>query len=229
MKKIRMKSAIPIYMAAAVWLLVGLLRPTLLLKMRTIAATAALSIAAYSTGSLIFKGKWIEVREKADTGDAQVDRQIAEAGNILDRLEDYRSEITDAEALASLKRMCESGNAVLDVLKKEPDKIGMARRFMNYYLPTVDKIVGDYTALLKSPVRGEHIQSALESVEKNLTMIADAFDRQLDSLYRDKSFDMDAELTVLETILKSEGLSGTGDFVAEEDKKDDAQQARLGL
>ena len=43
-------------------------------------------------------------------------------------------------------------------------------------------------------------------------MIADAFDKQLDSLYRDQAFDMDAEVTVLETVLKSEGLAGNRDF-----------------
>lgn len=229
MQKIKMKSAIPIYLAAAVWLLVGLLRPTMLLRMKTLIATAALSIAAYGVGSLLFKGKWIEVREKADTGNVQIDRQIAEAGRILDRLEGYKGEISNQDALKCLSRMCESGNAVLEVLKQAPDKASMARRFMNYYLPTVDKIMGDYASLLKSPVRGEHIQSAIASVEENLSMVADAFDHQLDSLYRDKSFDMDAELTVLETILKSEGLSGKRDFAQDEEKNDDAQQVRLGV
>ena len=59
----------------------------------------------------------------------------------------------------------------------------------------------------------------VSSKEQNL-------DRQLDALYRDKSFDMDAEITALETILAGEGLAKGSDFT---DKDDDSQKIQLGM
>ena len=84
----------------------------------------------------------------------------------------------------------------------------------------------DYARLAESPVHGENIRSAMASVEGSIGGVADAFDRQLDALYRDKSFDMDAELTALETILAGEGLAKGSDFT---DKDDDSQKIQLGM
>ena len=70
--------------------------------------------------------------------------------------------------------------------------------------------MANYVSLDQAPAKGENIQSAMRSVEDNLEMIASAFERQLDSLYRDTTFDMEADISVLETILKSEGLAGGG-------------------
>lgn len=227
MKKIRIKSAIPIYLAAAVWLLVGIIRPTMLLKMGTLLLTAVLSAAVYAVGLRIFRGKTVEVREKADTGDAQVDRQIEAAEALLERLAGYQKEIQNGEVLKSVSSMHKVGEAILDAVKTDPARFHTVRRFVNYYLPTVDKIMADYVALVKSPAKGEHIRAAIASVEENLAMIEKAFERQLDSLYRDKSFDMDAELTALETILKGEGLAGGRDFAETEDE--DTHKIQLGM
>lgn len=212
MKKVRIRSAAPIYMAAAVWVLVGIIRPGMLLKMGTLAITILLSAAAYFAGTKIFKDKVIEVREPVSTGNAEIDRQIAESRKSLDALTMYDAKIPDPVVSKYLERMHASGGAILDSLERNPAQAPQVRRFMNYYLPTLSKIMANYVLLNDSPAKGENIRAAMRSVENSLGMIADAFDKQLDSLYRDQAFDMDAEVTVLETVLKSEGLAGNRDF-----------------
>ena len=212
MKKVRIRSAAPIYMAAAVWALVGIIRPGMLLKMGTLAVTILLSAAAYFAGTKIFKDKVIEVREPVSTGNAEIDRQIAESRKSLDALTVYDAKIPDPAVSKYLERMHASGSAILDSLERNPAQAPQVRRFMNYYLPTLSKIMANYVLLGDSPAKGENIRAAMQSVENSLGMIADAFDKQLDSLYRDQAFDMDAEVTVLETVLKSEGLAGNRDF-----------------
>ena len=226
MKKKRIPSAIPIYLAALVWLVVGLFAPRLLLRLGTLLATAALSFSAYLLGTIVFKGKTVEVRAKADTGNAEVDRQIEEGRASLERLAALQKRLVQTPCARPLERMLRSGDAILNALEEDSSRFSVVRRFMNYYLPTVEKIVTDYARLAESPVRGENIRSAMASVEGSLGGVADAFDRQLDALYRDKSFDMDAELTALETILAGEGLAKGSDF---SDKDDDSQKIQLGM
>ena len=226
MKKKRIPSAIPIYLAALVWLLVGLFAPRQLLKLGSLLATAALSFSAYLLGTMVFKGKTVEVRAKADTGNAEIDRQIEEGRAALERLAALQKRLAQTPCAQPLERMLRSGEAILNALEEEPSRFSVVRRFMNYYLPTVEKIVTDYARLAESPVRGENIRSAMASVEGSLSGVADAFDKQLDALYRDKSFDMDAELTALETILAGEGLAKGSDFT---DKDDDSQKIQLGM
>lgn len=214
MKKVRIKSALPIYMAAAVWVLVGLIRPGLLLKVGTLALTAALSAAAYLIGSKVFPGKVVEVRERADTGNAELNRQIEEGRRQLDQLQSYNDALPDPVISAQLERMTRAGNAILAELEKNPAHMNEVRRFMNYFLPTAEKLMSSYVNFANSPVKGENVRNAMKSVENSLGMVADAFEKQCDSLYRDQSFDIEADVSVLETLLKSEGLSGGGDFVA---------------
>lgn len=226
MKKKRIPSAIPIYLAALVWLLVGLFAPRQLLKLSSLLATAALSFSAYLLGTMVFKGKTVEVRAKADTGNAEVDRQIEEGRASLERLAALQKSLAQTPCAQPLERMLRSGDAILNALEEDSSRFSVVRRFMNYYLPTVEKIVTDYAKLAESPVRGENIRSAMAGVEGSLGGVADAFDKQLDALYRDKSFDMDAELTALETILAGEGLAKGSDFT---DKDDDSQKIQLGM
>lgn len=212
MKTKRIPSAIPIYLAALVWLLVGLFAPRMLLKLGTLLATAALSLSAYVLGTIVFKGKTVEVRAKADTGNAEVDRQIEEGRASLERLAVLQKSLAQTPCAQPLERMLRSGDAILSTLEEDVSRFSVVRRFMNYYLPTLSKIMANYVLLNDSPAKGENIRAAMQSVENSLGMIADAFDKQLDSLYRDQAFDMDAEVTVLETVLKSEGLAADRDF-----------------
>ena len=69
MKKKIIKSAIPIYGAAAVWLLLGLICPQMRLKLWFLLLTAALSAGAYFGLSRVFRGREVEVREAARSGD----------------------------------------------------------------------------------------------------------------------------------------------------------------
>lgn len=215
MKKVRIKSAIPIYLAALVWILVGLIVPGMLLRIGTLAVAAILSLAAYLIGSKVFPGKEIEVRERADSGDAEINRQIDEARGQVDKLRGYNDAIPDPVISGKLERMTRAGEAILSELEKNPGRRNEVRRFLNYFLPAAEKLMASYVMFAASPAQGEHIRSAMEKVENSLTMVADAFEKQLDSLYRDRSFDIEAEVSVLETLLKSEGLAEETDFVEE--------------
>ena len=78
MKKKRIKSAIPIYASAAVWLLLGLICPRMLLKGWFLLLAAVLSAAAYFLLGRVFPGREVEVREAANSGDKTIDALIEE-------------------------------------------------------------------------------------------------------------------------------------------------------
>ena len=52
-----------------------------------------------------------------------------------------------------------------------------------------------------------------------LDAAADAYRRQLDALFANQALDIETDITVLETMLKREGLSG-GDFDAGDKRKE---------
>ena len=204
MKRVRIRSAIPLYLAALVWLLAGLIFPSALLRLGTLVVVAALSALAYAAGTKFFPGREIEVRERADSGDR--DWMSDRAGRAqIDRL--ARSRQRRSRRFRALERMVRAGTRFSPNWSASGK--GEQARFLNYYLPASEKLVANYP-LADAPAKGENIRSGMRAVEGVLETVAAAFEKQLDSLYRDTSFDMETEVSVIETLLAGEGLTGGG-------------------
>ena len=60
--------------------------------------------------------------------------------------------------------------------------------------------------MARQGVRGENAASVRTEVERNMGAIAAAFEHQLDALYASESMDLSADLAVLETLMKNQGL-----------------------
>ena len=226
MKKVHIKSAIPIYIAAAVWLVVGLVLPKFLMKLPGLLVTAALSVGAYFGGSVLFPGR--EVEQQITTGDAAVDREIEVARQRLENLRKANEAIPDPEISRNLDRMYRSGEQIFRELGRDPRKVALVRRFMNYYLPTSEKLMEQYQVLMNASTKGENIQSAMRTIESSLGLAADAFDKCADNLYRDDEMDIDAEIKVMQTMLTGDNLIKTEMNSIYEAVNDTAKQAAGG-
>lgn len=219
-KKIQIKSAVPIYGAAAVWLAMGVFFPGMLLRMWFLALTAVLSAAAYFGLSRVFRGREVEVRETVDTGDRQIDALIEQGRARLDNLRAVDAAISDAQISQRLARMVNAGEEIFRVLERDTSKSASVRRFMNYYLPTAEKLMTTYQMLRDVP-GSENVARMLRSVENSLDMIAGAFEKQLDNLYQDRVLDIETDIETLEAMLASDGLTRAGSF---EELKQKTQQ-----
>jgi len=207
MKKVHIKSAIPIYIAAAVWLLVGLIFPKFLMKLPGLLVTAALSVGAYFGGSALFPGR--DVEQMITTGDAAVDREIEVARQRLENLRKANEAIPDPQISKELDRMYASGQQIFNELSRNPKKVALVRRFMSYYLPTSEKLMEQYQILMNASTKGENITSAMKTIESSLGLAANAFEKCADNLYRDDEMDIDAEIKVMQTMLSGDNLIKT--------------------
>ena len=105
--------------------------------------------------------------------------------------------------------MYASGEQIFNELRRDPRKIALVRRFMNYYLPTSEKLMEQYRELAGAPVKGENIQSAMTRIESSMGVVADAFDKCADNLFKDDEMDIDAEIKVMQTMLSGDNLIKT--------------------
>ena len=94
-------------------------------------------------------------------------------------------------------------------VQEHPEKLPDIRRLMNYYLPTTLKLLNVYEEFDSQPVQGENIRSAKQQIEATLDTINVAFENLLDKLFTDEVLDVSSDITVLETMLKQEGLTGS--------------------
>ena len=148
-----------------------------------------------------------EKEEKASsTGDPEVDKIIREGQEYLKKLRAADDAIPDETLSEDITRMEKASADIFRFIAEHPEKAPQIRKFMNYYLPTTLKLLNSYQRLSRQSARGETITSTMFNIAGMMHTVANAFEKQLDSLFGDEALDISADITVFETMLKSEGF-----------------------
>ncbi len=207
MKEIKVRSAAPIYIAAGVFVLYGLLFP--LYTMRQIVAGLIVCALAYCVARPFFPVQVMQQEEKpapVDTGSPEVDAIIEEGRKSVEQLKDLNDRIQDEYLSLQMSRMEKSCGQIFDTIAEHPERVGKVRKLLSYYLPTSLKLLESYDRLSAKAVEGETIRETLDSIKNSMDMVATAFEKQADGLYADENMDITTDIDVLERVLKSEGL-----------------------
>lgn len=200
------KPVLPIYMAALVWVLCAVL-PVPLHKPLGIAAAAVLSVIVWLVGTKCCPAR-VQIREvDFMTGSEDTDAMLSGIKAQLDQLHTINEAIPDEALSTAMTRMERAGRSIVSKVENKPEQAKLIRRFADYYLPDAVRILDTYAQLEKQGVKGENADQLRAEIRSNASAIAGAFEKQLDSLYADASLDIGADLDVLKTILKSQGLA----------------------
>lgn len=131
-----------------------------------------------------------------ETGEEYV-RQIKEANRVLG----------EKEISLKLTRLEMVIRKIFQCVQLNPEKLSEIEKFTEYYLPTTLKLVNTYRDFEKEPIQGDNIKKAKVEISQTLNTIIQAFENLLDSMYEDVAMDISTDISVLETMLKQEGLT----------------------
>lgn len=92
-------------------------------------------------------------------------------------------------------------------VKEHPEQMSKMHELMDYYLPTVIKIVGAYSEYDDVSEPGPDIIKAKQDIENTLDTINDALCKLLNNLFKDSVWDVTTDAQVLKTVLAQRGLS----------------------
>ncbi|WP_346890042.1 5-bromo-4-chloroindolyl phosphate hydrolysis family protein [Clostridium sp. UBA1056] len=148
--------------------------------------------------------------ETISSGDKAVDVIISEGLAYLRQIKQANHAITNKKITVHITRMEVATDKIFRYIAKHPEDAPQIRKFMNYYLPTLLKLLDSYISLNEQGIKGEHISSTIENIEGILSTIADAFEKQLDNLFADDALDISTDIKVLENMLAQEGLTSDG-------------------
>lgn len=206
MEKKLQKSVKPIYVFGISWLVYAFLFP--MYKGIHYLLALAFSVAAYIIAGKAFGPTevWVEKSLFGKTGNEKVDALLEEANTSIKKLREYKKTITDNGMKAKLDSIEEVTMEILAHIIENPEEVTSVRRFINYYLPTTEKLVGSYCDLSAQKIESENIAVTKNKISNMLDTILQAFHKQYDSLFEYTAMDIGAEITVMEQILTSEGL-----------------------
>ena len=219
------RSVVPIYLVGAVWLAYALLFP--LYQPVHYLLCGALSAAAFIVGKGLFPNKVYEVPgepeenkqeepEKKEppksTGDPEIDALIKERDRAVGEMRRLNDSIEDEEISAQIDHLEEVTRKIIDLVVKQPKKLPQIRRFLDYYLPTTQKLLDSYAEFEEAGVSGENLNQAKAKIQSTMDSIVAGFERQLDELYRADAMDIDSDIRVMETMLRRDSATVADDF-----------------
>ena len=195
-------SALPIYLAAAIWIVYSLIRP--MYNLADILICAVLSVLAWLAGKKLFPARIEEIDMPEDTGNAQLNAQIQTAREQLAKVRACNEQLPGEIISQRLTRIEVTGLDILALVTRQPEKANQLRRFFHYYLPTTLKLLDAYIRM--EGTTGENAQNIQKNVENSLDMIANAFASLYNQLLTTNALDITSEIQAMETIFAAEGL-----------------------
>ena len=117
--------------------------------------------------------------------------------------------IADPAISAKIDRLEELAGKIFRIVEEEPAKKAKASTFLNYYLPTTQKLLDSYADFEEAGVSGGNVS---QRIADTMDKIVAGFERQLDQLYQSDAMDVDSDIRVMEQMLRRDGGSAAEDF-----------------
>lgn len=121
-------------------------------------------------------------------------------------LEEARENIPDRELVAQLRRLQRTAKNLLNHLEKNPERIALAYKFIDYYQDRAVKIVKQYRELEETELSTDKIQDLKQRMKQTLAALDEAYQDQFEHILNDQIISADAELKVMEQQLNAEGI-----------------------
>ena len=140
------------------------------------------------------------------TGNPTVDQLVQQGMKMLSDIREENARIPDETLSARINELEDITRRIFSTVADKPEKAPQIRRFMEYYLPTVLKMLTNYRKLGERGVTGQNADKMKKTVEDAMNVVLGAFVKQHDQLYGSDALDVTAEAKVLETMLRQDGL-----------------------
>ncbi|MCF0132262.1 MAG: 5-bromo-4-chloroindolyl phosphate hydrolysis family protein [Blautia sp.] len=144
---------------------------------------------------------------KAGSNSAQVQEVLSKGNAFLEKIRRSNEAIPGAEISAKITKMETIVGKIFDRAQEDPRIIPDLKKLMDYYLPMTVKLLDAYEEMDRQPVQGENIRSSKAEIEITMDTLNLAFEKLLDSVFKDTALDVSSDISVLQTLLAQEGLT----------------------
>lgn len=122
-------------------------------------------------------------------------------------IEEARKNISDREVSTQLAKMQRVAKKLLANLEKNPERIPLAYKFIDYYQDRAVKIVKQYQELEETELSTERVRDLKYKMKTTLAALDGAYADQFEHVLNDQIISADAELKVMQQQLDAEGIT----------------------
>lgn len=151
--------------------------------------------------------KQVEERLRMKERTKEMQEIMNQGQGYIDKIHESNDIIKDRVISQKLDRMESVVSMIfheVDVNPQNADKLGM---FMNYYLPTTEKLLEAYIEIDEKQIKGKSLEKTKKDIEGAIDKIIDSFEGLLDKFYQEKELDIATDISAMEILMKQDGLS----------------------
>lgn len=137
----------------------------------------------------------------------QVQQVLRRGQTFIAQIRKCNDDIPGEEISAKIDRMENIVRRIFQRAQSHPEIIPDLQKLMDYYLPMTVKLLTAYADMDAQPVQGETILASKREIEQTLDTLNLAFEKLLDSVFKDTALDVSSDISVLNTLLAQEGLT----------------------
>ena len=193
------------YAIALLWALGTLVLP--MYKLYSYLILGVISVAAYF---ILRKFVFPDVEEEYEVETlrsyhSKLQQQFIEDGTkTLNNIIEINNRIDNPELNENVRELVDTSDKILDYVYEHETAASSLRKLVNYYLPTIEKLLTRYDEVEEQTV--DKVVDSKKKVEDLIRTTNIAFRNQLNSLYDTDTLDINSEVKVLEKIFVQEGL-----------------------
>ena len=146
-------------------------------------------------------------QKAASARDAQVQEVLDRGNAFIAQIRSCNDAIPGEEISGKISRMELIVQKIFQRAEQHPEIVPDLKKLMDYYLPMTVKLLTAYADMDAQPVQGETIQASKREIENTLDTLNLAFEKLLDSVFKDTALDVSSDISVLNTLLAREGLA----------------------
>ena len=147
--------------------------------------------------------------QAAKSPDPKIQEVLDKGNAYVKEIRRCNDEIPGEEISAKIDRMEAIVRKIFERAEAHPEVIPDMKKLMDYYLPMTVKLLNAYADMDRQPVQGETIRKSKLEIDATLDTLNAAFEKLLDELFQDAAIDVSSDISVLNTLLAQEGLTGS--------------------
>lgn len=148
----------------------------------------------------------IEERERLRGHNSDTQRILETGKYYIEKIHDSNDLINDKAVTEQLTQMEKTVSMIFKEVDLHPEQSQKLGLFLNYYLPTTDKLLSNYVSIGDQGADSKSLSKILRELSKSLDTINTAFEKILDMLCKEQEADILTDIDTMEIMMTSEGL-----------------------
>lgn len=148
--------------------------------------------------------KLIEERIRMGERTEEIQKILDIGQEYIDKIHDSNRLIKEKEITLKLNQMEKIVATIFREVDLNPGQSGKLGMFLNYYLPTTEKLLNAYIDINEKEIEGTSIKNSKRDIEHAIDMLIISFEGILNQFYEKQELDIASDISAMEQIISQE-------------------------